>query len=97
MTPDEYVVRIEQLATEIIKLTNEYFETHKHPEDYYDPREDALLITLLSRRTYNALSRGGINTIGELRRAVKSGECMRIRAFGVKSYNECVELLKKYE
>lgn len=52
----------------------------------------------LSCRTYNCLVRGGYTNIGDIIDLAKSGidECLKIRNFGKKSYEEMIKTIKQY-
>lgn len=50
----------------------------------------------LSARSYNALRRGGIDTIGELVSAYTHGKLIAFRGLGARSYKEIEEKLTEY-
>lgn len=50
----------------------------------------------LSNRSYNALKRGGIDTIGELVSSYTHGKIVALRGLGSRSYKEIEEKIVNY-
>lgn len=94
-------------ALQVVYLLLEYIENNMNESDTIIDvikmntdmataiRNKDLSIVGLSCRCYNMLKRSGIHTIGDVEK-LTSDQLMSVHNFGECSYNELIELLKKY-